>query len=88
MDSKPVKEEVNSTVILTPLVFPGSVEQSRAGKKSFHPCLQLTPFLRIPLFPVLLDQSSEKADLDCQTKAYHHKMSMAKQNVIPTKPEF
>ena len=45
-------------------------------------------FLRIPLFPVLLDQSSEKADLDCQTKTYHHKMSMAKQNVIPTKPEF
>jgi hypothetical protein len=39
-DSKPVKQEVNGTVILPPLVFPGL---SQAGLSGLVQCLRVRP---------------------------------------------
>jgi hypothetical protein len=38
-DSKPVKQDVNSTVILPPLVFPAEITKVSMTKKKFLPTL-------------------------------------------------
>ncbi len=55
-DSKPVKQEVNGTVILPPLVFPGktvTVSQFHSG------LIYVTAILRIKLSPFPLTETAE-----------------------------